>query len=121
MEYTFSGGGWEMVNHILSPYSVGSAEVFKREKDDSHDLPWSTAYNDRLGQFDSEKYSKALIESGVKNRDLWGSTIEQLDAFLTSYFDYPCRVFFVEVQRGMNGYDVVRMDYQQQNPQTDAE
>ncbi|RUP38415.1 MAG: hypothetical protein EKK63_12150 [Acinetobacter sp.] len=102
--------GWGNVYHKLPNYQVGSCDIFKRDKVDEFDSV-STAYHDRLQGFDAEKYDSAVKESGV-NRDIFGATLEQIDTFLTAYFGYPCRTYFVELQRGYNGYDYIRMDYQ---------
>lgn len=98
--------GWGNVTSRL----VGSCDIFKREKVENLDKV-STAYHDRLRQWDDAKYVMACKKAGVL-LSLFDSTEEQIDAFLTEYFGYPCRMFFVENQRGMNGYDYVRMDYQ---------
>lgn len=102
--------GWGNVGEQLPGYAAGSCDIFKRNKVDTLDKV-STAYHDRLRQFDDKKYVEACKKAGV-SLSLFDSTEEQIDAFLTAYFGYPCRMFFVEVQRGYNGYDYVRMDYQ---------
>jgi hypothetical protein len=106
--------GWGNVDS-LSSYEVGTRDVYKRDKVDNLDTV-STAYHDRLRQFDDDKYVKACKKACV-SLSLFDSTEDQIDAFLTAYFGYPCRMFFVEVQRGMNGYDYVRMDYQYSSTQ----
>lgn len=107
--------GWHNVRCSLPGYKVGSVDIFKREKVDGFDKV-STAYNDRLQQWNFDKYKEACDIAGIKPY-LSGATLEQLDALLTAYYDYPCRIFFVEVQRGYNGYDCVRMDFQYNTPE----
>lgn len=102
--------GWGNVNLQLPNYKVGSCTVFDRTRDKNF-TDASTVYHDRMRQWDDKKYTKACEEAGVR-QEIFGATLEQMDVLLTSYFGYPCRVFFVEVQRGYNGYDCVRMDYQ---------
>lgn len=102
--------GWGNVSHKLPGYQPGSCDIFKRDKVEEFDSI-ATAYHDRLQGFNAGKYDSACEKAGV-NRDIYGATIEQIDIFLTAYFGYPCRTYFVELQRGYNGYDYIRMDYQ---------
>jgi len=103
--------GWHNMRLTLSGWHTGSASIFKRDKVDGFDKV-STAYHDRLAQWNFDKYKEACEISGATTPHLFGASLEQLDALLTAYYGYPCRIFFVEVQRGYNGYDCVRMDYQ---------
>lgn len=114
--------GWgNMMN--LSSWGPGKCDIFKRDKVDSiidcgkdgntiHELyEVSTAYHDRLRQWNEEKYTRACKKVGI-HLNLIDANEDELDEFLTEYFGYPCRMFFTEVQRGMNGFDYVRMDFQ---------
>lgn len=102
--------GWGNVSVQLPNYMPGSCDIFKREKSDDFD-ECSTVYNDRMEQWNFDKYREACKKADVQP-GLFHSSLEQLDELLTTYNGYPCRVYFVEVQRGYNGYDVVRMDDQ---------
>lgn len=114
--------GWHNMQISLPlPESVGSASIFKRDKLDEGFNKVSTAYHDRLAQWDFDKYKEACKISGATRPYLLYASLEELDALLTAYYGYPCRIFFVEVQRGYNGYDCVRMDYQYNKPEEEKQ
>jgi hypothetical protein len=106
----YGNDGWGNMSKLGPNYQAGTVDIFKRDKVDEFNSA-STAYHDRLGEFDKEKHEKACKEARI-DQNIIGATLGQIDVFLTSYFGYPCRVYFVELQRAMNGYDYIRMDYQ---------
>jgi hypothetical protein len=100
--------GWHQYG--VSP--GGKYTIYSRDlSEDEGFTGKETSYHDRLMGWDGDKYAAACKKAGIR-LDLFNSLPEQLDAFLTAYFGVRCRVYFVENQRGYNGYDYIRMDFQ---------